>query len=445
MIDPNSPLNYVRDNQRQAEIRELYHKVSRLEQFVNTNVAVEAEAPTPIVLSPVVNYLDNSDFKLSVSDYDTTTSIATPCAVLDKWYKSDNLNYAVHDYTSATASVNAITENSDDFKWDPYRNVLILNGGDRIATPLFDKYASPGNTLYFRMQAYHTPIYLSVIEYSGDTLKGYYSGTFPLVDNMIVSFYNNLQMIPENGYSIKPNPVGFDESVKIDILNSDAGDITIGAVTYKTFTFKIKRFTNNEYVTGMDSVTLDPSEIASATRRLCTIYTRPHPETLIKVNILEDDGTGTLTLMQEGSPPTKKTELVIGNTFDKMTGVVSIEVVGTLPVPVYTNSFNRDPQWMQVSFLVGNTPITATDIAPGTLFFDKIALSSTYGSWSPSFRDSTVAITCTRTAPGGLEPIPEGGGRGIVALPPPPDGGGTEEPYIPGIPQLPPPSRGGLF
>ena len=448
MIDPNSPLNYVRDNQRQAEIRELYYKVTQLENFLTTNVAVEAEAPTPIVLSPVVNYLDNSDFKLSVKEYDSGTNITDPCEVLDKWYTSTDLNYTKHDYTSTTPSTNAITETSTGVRWDPYRNVLVLDGGDRFATPLFDKYASPGNTVYFRMQMYHIPVYLGILSYSGDTVTGYYPGTIPFADDMLVSFWNNPFLIPDNGFHVKPNPVGFDEVLKIEIVNPNTGTITVNSISNTTFTFKLKRFTNDEYVTGMDSVTINPNEIPTVNRKVCNIVSRPHPETLIRVNVLEDDGTLPLTLMSEtsGSPSVTKTaELVIPSTFDRLIGTISIEVVGSLVVPVFSNSFNRDPQWLQIRFQVGTSAATNIDIAPGTLFFDKIALSSTYGSWSPSPRDAVVALTCARTAPGDLDIIPGGGGGGIVALPPPPEGGGIEFPYLPGIPQIPPPSRGGLF
>lgn len=449
------PMDQTRETQRQAEIRELYGKVSRLEEYINTNVQVQAEAPQPIVLSPVVNYLDNSDFRLSISEYVPATTIANPCTVIDKWYQSENLSYTLHDHVTPTVSPNAITETSDGVRWNPFSNILIMNGGSTFATPLFDSFASSGNSLYFRMQLIHRPMNFYVIDFTDagtltlgvDKAESEATVFDSLANGQLISFFNNPAVAPAIIYK-KPASTEFFTTYKISDLTvaSPPTEQTIGGVVYRTATLKLKNRVDNSYITGMGTFTYNPSTPAERV----LIYTAPYPNIAIKVSVLEgDDNDPSKDYLEDDEG--KRAQLVIINSFQNVITTFSQEIVGLLTVPVLENPFNRPKQWLQIRFLNDTNPsdnsdtlVTNVEMPKGTIWIDKVALSSTYGSWSPSFRDSSYAVTCVRSNPDG-EVIIGGGGGGIVALPPPPDGGGIEQTYLPGIPQLPPPTRGGTF
>jgi hypothetical protein len=473
--DEQSPIDRIRETQRQAEIRELYSKVNGLENYIATNLQVAAEAPQPVVLSSVINYLENSDFKLSVKEYDPETTIATPCDVLDKWYQSSSLAYTTHDYASTSPSTNAITLTSSNVKWDPYNGMLVMNGGSRFATPLLDRFASSGNILYFRTQFVHYPVRLGVIRYTDEGLFtiGYsvvspepspIEGYLTIKNGQIVNF-PTISISPEIGSYASPDTVGFFEPLTVSDLTTVADQETISGVTYQLFTLKLKRFGTDSYITGVGDYTADSS--LTLPKTYVGLWSRIHPNTEIRITILEDvSGTLKVLTQQQGvaqnTTDNKAAELVLSNrlqnfyqstpttwSINEATGQVNIaynsfEISGALSVPELENPLNRGSQWMEVRFLVGGNSVTDIHIPAGTVFLDKIALSSSFGSWSPSARDSILSLVCSRTAPGDVTPIIGGGGGGTVALPPPPDGGGIETgPTV--IPSIPPSTRGGTF
>jgi hypothetical protein len=427
-----SPIEPVREAERQAQIRELYYKISQLQtsldgiQITGTGTAVEETAPP--IISSIVNYLDNSDFRFSLGDYYPDSALENKCAILDRWHST---NASPSNYTRNTDSSVAdtvITETSSLFGWDPVRHIVKIRSGRKLAShlPINQDYASPGNVLFFRMEAVHYPQIYAVEKFSdGGLVEILFSTTaeFNLQDGMLVDFLPDpLGMIPENGKYVKPESVSFSEVLEVFELQQGENKTvqTAGGefFTFKTFSFRLKRFSTGEAVSNMGTYTFNFLEYPNEKKEYCRLGSRVHPDLKVRASVLEEKDGVLQVYPGEDSVSDELAEVSITNRFYSMSGYASTEIVGAILVPNTENPYNRGPQWLEVEFLVGDLPASSLQISNETLLLDKVGLSSNAGNWQRAVPDSDVSIVCTRTTPTSLISI-FGGGRGGTA------GGGT--------------------
>lgn len=422
-----SPIEPGREAERQAQIRELYYKISQLQttldgiQITGTGTAVTETAPP--IISSIVNYLDNSDFRFSLGDYYPDSTLSNKCAVLDRWHATSASPSDYERNTESSVADTAITETSSLFGWDPVRHIVKIRSGRKVAShlPINQDYASPGNILFFRMEAVHYPQIYAVEKFSdGGLVEIIFQQDleFNLQNGMLVDFLPDpLGMIPENGSYTKPQSVSFSEVLEVYELQQGENK-TISSVIYETYTFRLKRFDTGEAVSGMGTFTFNYPEIPNKDKKYCRMGTRVHPDLKVKASILEEKDGVLQVYPGEDSVSDELAETFITTRFENLSGYSSTEVVGAIFVPNTENPYNRGPQWLEIEFLVGDFPATALHIPSETLWLDKIGLSSNAGNWQRAVSDSSVNIVCTRTTPGGLLGL-IGGGRGGTA------GGGT--------------------
>lgn len=426
MIETNNPIlgliEFLRQHRRQAEIRELYDEVEKLKQSQGQATVVQPEEPAPIILSPVINNLDNSDFRLSVSDYNPATTITDPCDVLDKWYRwvDSEDGYSVH---GAAASQNAITKTSDEIEWDAAAGVLVIKGGYRFSTKLFRNYASTsGNNLYFGMTVNHIPFGYGVYSFVDDGLVTclYTTAYGQNLENGMTVQFPSITVDDSIGKYIKPDSVQFFEPMEIlDITPSS--DVTLGLpgavpTVYKSFTCRLRKLGENDYVRSMGNYIFNPLDPVGE-KKFCQIRSMPHPDIKLKVSVLEEKSgfPGEQVPFPESSEISQKAVLEIIKPFGKFYGFSSVVSVGTLIVPSLTEEikYSGKEQWLEVQIMKQDgSPASALDLPTGTFTISNISLSTAPGPWAESARDTLVEKTCNLTATSTRVFTSISGGRG---------------------------------
>lgn len=411
VYDVERPLENIEETRRQAEIRELYSKLGNLESRVANQTALVEETPTVAGITlPIVNYLDNSDFDISHYAYSDTTD-TTFEKVLSKWYSKPSSASATGPYyinTSTDLSKYGILselpsgqdepDTWDKVVWDQNFGVIRMTGGYSLASPLFARFASQGNTFYFRAQITQVSFSLDITQFTNDG-KFYVSassqGYAGLKNGIRVKFV----VLVDPANSKIPSGVSVDKLYIVSGLTvPGTGD------PY----FNLKETSDGPIITGIGDWTYVP------TVPKCIMVSRINPDVTMRVSIWENNASGTDSGIQpyeidEGDGP--KSRVILSSILRDLTEFNTKEVVASIKIPdVIDADINRGEQWLQIEFL--KPDLTATndvDIPLRTLMVDKIGLSPTYGIWHKSSRDVSLVRKSLVTP---TSPIPIGGGRG---------------------------------